>query len=80
MQEAADLKCVKNLEVPIKGAGNSFAALDSQYLALIADNIDISLGTDNHECLFNIDCLKDDENRKSARFEQEHPELPSLVT
>ena len=65
MQKATKLKCIQNLEAPTKGAGNSFAVLDSQYLAQIADKIDISLGIDTHECLYNVDSMKNDENKKS---------------
>ena len=64
MQKATELKCIQNLEAPTKGAGNSFAVLDSQYLAQIADKIDISLGIDTHECLYNVDSMKNDENKK----------------
>jgi hypothetical protein len=51
IQKATDLKSFKNLEVPTRGAGNSFAALELGYLSCIADKVDISLGVKCPYCL-----------------------------
>jgi hypothetical protein len=63
LQKAADLKSYKNMEVPVKGAGNSFAILEPQYLAQIASNVGVSLGSNG--------CMKNDENTKSNLFKDQ---------
>ena len=72
-QKAIDLQKFKNLEAPTKGPGTSFTAFDHDYLSVIADKIDLSLGNNDVTTSFNIDCMISEEKDKSKDFEDKNP-------
>ena len=72
-QKAIDLQKFKNLEAPTKGPGTSFTAFDHDYLSVIADKIDLSLGNNDVTTSFNIDCMINEEKDKSKDFEDKNP-------
>jgi len=72
-QKATDLQKFKNLEAPTKGPGTSFTAFDHDYLSVIADKIDLSLGNNDVTTSFNIDCMISEEKDKSKDFEDKNP-------
>ena len=71
-QKAIDLQKFKNLEAPTKGPGTSFTAFDHDYLSVIADKIDLSLGNNDVTTSFNIDCMINEEKDKSKDFEDKN--------
>jgi hypothetical protein len=75
IQKAVKFKSYKNLEAPTKGTGNSFAALDPQYLSQIASNVGVSLGNDTNAILSIINCIRKDENDRSNQFKEDYPKI-----
>ena len=71
-QKAIDLQKFKNLEAPTKGPSTSFTAFDHDYLSVIADKIDLSLGNNDVTTSFNIDCMISEEKDKSKDFEDKN--------
>lgn len=75
LQKAADLKSYKNLEIPhAKAPGNSFHGMNTDYLALLANKVDIKVGVDTQNIVDNINALKNDETVRCFNFDNDNPE------
>ncbi|TVU24263.1 hypothetical protein EJB05_26684, partial [Eragrostis curvula] len=68
----------KNLEQPVKNGKsnvNSFAALDTDYLANVAKKVNLRMGDDMPDVLNNIDTIKEQESKKLENFLSDNPEV-----
>ncbi|TVU42393.1 hypothetical protein EJB05_08795, partial [Eragrostis curvula] len=78
LEKAQSNKKHRNLERPAKHGNskvNSFAALDSEYLAHISKTVNLEMGNDMDECVRNIEAIKANEARKLDNFLNENPEV-----
>ncbi|TVU15158.1 hypothetical protein EJB05_38665, partial [Eragrostis curvula] len=79
LEKAQERVEIKNLEKPncksTSNTLNSFAALDNEYLAQIAADIDIDLGQNIDSCFTNIETMKEQESMKIRDFISDNPEI-----